>query len=286
MMIRSVLAFSVAALVLAACMPAEEVSPPETAANEAAEAIALPESLGSPATEITNDYFEGLAVVDPRIAAFDPALAEQLMARARESLEELNATASQHQADWAAAEAAGEASYTFRPYAMEVRHEAVSQEDGFISVRQEAYVNSGGAHPNYFLGGALYAVEGGGPVPITSILADPAAFGARLKTGLVDAKIERGYDSSARDYLIDQVDEYLGTDANAGSEWANNYVLNPSTQEDVFGGITVLFSPYDVGPYAEGSFEITIPAAELTGLLTPAWGARFGGEPVLPAAED
>ena len=48
-----------------------------------------------------------------------------------------------------------------------------------------------------------------------------------------------------------------------------------------FGGITVLFSPYDVGPYAEGAYIITVPASELEGKLTPDWSARFGGEPVL-----
>ncbi|MFN7057204.1 PdaC/SigV domain-containing protein [Hyphomonas sp.] len=285
-MTRSLLTLSAAAFVLAACMQGEEVGPPQLSETRAAETASLPANLGSPAMEITNESFEGRAVVDPQIAAFDPQLAGQLMARAQEALEEMNASASRDQAEWAAAVEEGETGYTFRPYEMEVRHHAISQADGFISVQQDIYLNSGGAHPNYFLGGALYGVEGGGPVPITAIVADPALFGARLKAGLVEAKIDRGYEESARGYVEEQVEEYLGDDAVAGSEWANSYILNPSTEEGRFGGITVLFSPYDVGPYAEGSYEITIPAAELEGLLTPAWAARFGGEPVLPPKEE
>jgi hypothetical protein len=60
-------------------------------------------------------------------------------------------------------------------------------------------------------------------------------------------------------------------------------VLQASTEEGLFGGLTVLFSPYDVGPYAEGSYEITFTAEDLAGLLTPDWAPRFGGEPVIPA---
>ncbi len=285
-MIRSLLTLSAAALVLAACMQGEEVGPPQLSETRTAETASLPVDLGSPAMEITNDSFRGRAVVDPQIAAFDPQLAGQLMVRAREALEEMDESARRDQAEWAAAVEEGEAGYNFRPYEMEVRHRGISQADGFISVQQDIYLNSGGAHPNYFLGGALYAVEGGGPVPITAIVADPAAFGARLKAGLVEAKIARGYDEAARGYVEDQVEEYLGDDAVAGAEWANSYILNPSTEEGLFGGITVLFSPYDVGPYAEGSYEITIPAAEIEGHLTPAWAGRFGGKPVLPPTEE
>jgi len=285
-MIRSVLALSAAAFVLAACMQGEEVGPPQLSERQAAETASLPANLGSPAMEITNESFNGRAVVDPQIAAFDPQLAGQLMARAREALEEMDASARRDQAEWAAAMEEGEADFNFRPYEMEVRHHAVSQADGFLSVQQEIYLNSGGAHPNYFLGGALYAVEGGAPVPITAIVADPAGLGARLKTRLVDAKIARGYDEASRTYVEEQVEEYLGDDAVAGGEWANTYILNPSTEEGLFGGITVLFSPYDVGPFAEGSYEITIPAADLDGLLTPVWAARFGGEPVIVAQGD
>ena len=42
-----------------------------------------------------------------------------------------------------------------------------------------------------------------------------------------------------------------------------------------------MFSPYDIGSYAEGAYEVTLPAIDLTPILTEAWGPRFGGEPVI-----
>ena len=42
-----------------------------------------------------------------------------------------------------------------------------------------------------------------------------------------------------------------------------------------------MFSPYDVGSYAEGAYTVTLPAASLTPILTETWKSRFGGEPLV-----
>ncbi|MFN7054379.1 DUF3298 and DUF4163 domain-containing protein [Hyphomonas sp.] len=281
-MIRSLMTLSMAALMLAACSPGEAGGPAD-GAEQAAAPAALPASLGSPAAEIRNDHFNGLAVADPRIAAFDPALAERLMAQAREALEEMDAAATRDQAEWAEAEAEEPQGWTFRPYEMEIRYRVTAEGFGLLSLQMDTYVNSGGAHPNYALGGAVYAAGASQPVPISAIIAEPERFGAGLKAKLVNAKIERGYSEESRAYVTDQVEEILGSDMSAGTDWAETFVLQASTEEGLFGGLTVLFSPYDVGPYAEGSYEITFTADDLEGLLTPDWAARFGGEPVIPA---
>lgn len=280
-MLRLFSAASAAALILAACSPGGEVAPPAGPDETGAQTASLPADLGSPVEEVTSESFNGRAVVDPQIAAFDPQLAAELMARAREALEEMRDEAARDEAGWhAGLDETGEP-YPFRPYEMEVRHNVTAQAGGYLSVQQDIYLNAGGAHPNYFLGGAVYGQEGGGPVPVSSIVADAAQFGALLKAGLVEAKIQRGYGEEARDFVTGEVEDLLGEDEIAGAEWGQSYVLNASTEPGLFGGITVLFSPYDVGPYAEGSYEITIPASELSGLLMPAWAGRFGGDPVL-----
>lgn len=282
-MIRILMIASAAALMLAACSPAPEASPAGDGAGQTAEPASLPPGLGSPALEIRNESFNGLAVVDPRIAAFDPALAERLMAQAREALEEMDAVATRDQAEWAEAEAEEPQGWNFRPYEMEVRYRVTAEAFGHLSLQMDTYVNSGGAHPNYALGGAVYTAGASQPVPITAIIAEPATFGANLKVKLADARTERGDREDMRDYLTSEVEDILGDDLTAGTGWAETFVLQTSTEEGLFGGLTVLFSPYDVGPYAEGSYEITFTAEDLTGLLTPDWAPRFGGEPVIPA---
>ena len=286
---RLLLTASMAAVVLAACAPqgeapaagGSEEAVAETASTGTGEADTLPADLGSPAFEETTEAYEIRTVVDPAIVAFDNALAQTYFNAARESLDALKEQAiNDNKAAGEDAAANGRESW-FRQYAMEFRFEATAQQGDIISVLQNVYSYTGGAHPNYALKGIVQQKAQPEPVAIGAVVADAAGFGERLKSHLTDEKLERIYSDFSRDMVATEVDELLGDDANAGSVWGANYVLAPSTEAGKFGGITVLFSPYDVGPYAEGAYIITVPASELEGKLTPDWSARFGGEPVL-----
>lgn len=281
------LTVSALALLLAACAPADPAAEEAATAPDAAEAPAdvqaesLPASLGNPAIEeITEDY-EVRAVVDSRIVAFDDVLAQLLFNEARASLNALKeqAVADRESAEQTAAENGTES--WFRQYSMDYRFEQTARAGDIISILQNVSTYTGGAHPNYALRGFVYQRGEPDQIAITGIVADPAGFGARLKHHLVEAKIQRGYAEAERASVAAEVDELTGDDATAGTRSGANFVLAPSTEDGKFGGIAVLFSPYDVGPYAEGAYVITVPAAELTGMLTDDWAGRFGGEPVL-----
>ena len=58
-------------------------------------------------------------------------------------------------------------------------------------------------------------------------------------------------------------------------------MLLPSTEADRIGGLKVLFSPYDLGSYAEGSYEAVIPQALFRDALKPAYRPLFAGEPAV-----
>ncbi len=286
---RLLLTASMAALLLAACAPKGEAPAAEgaeeavagTASTETVEPGALPADLGSPAFEETSAEYEIRTVVDPAIVAFDNALAQTYFNAARESLDALKEQAIQDNKAATEEAAANGTESWFRQYAMEYRFEATAVEGDIISVLQNVYSYTGGAHPNYALKGIVQQKGQPEPVAIGAVVADAAGFGERLKSRLTDEKLERIYSDMSREMVSAEVTELLGDDANAGSVWGKNYVLAPSTEAGKFGGITVLFSPYDVGPYAEGAYIITVPASELEGKLTPDWSARFGGEPVL-----
>lgn len=292
---RLLLTASLAALLLAACAPAAETPAEEaagaategevaeTASAETVEPGALPADLGSPAFEETGEEYEIRAVVDPEIVAFDEAIAELYFSVAKSSLEALKQQAIEDSKTAAEEAEANGTENWFRPYFMEYRFEATATHGDILSVLQTVSTYTGGAHPNHALKGMVQQLNVANAIPIGEVVADTAGFGEKLKSRLTDAKIERGYEKSARAQVAAEVDEILGDDANAGAVWAANYVLEPSTEAGKFGGITVVFSPYDVGPYAEGAYMVTVPASDLSGLLTPDWTARFGGEPVLPA---
>jgi hypothetical protein len=289
---RLLLTASMAALLLAACAPKDEAPAAEgaeeavagTASTETAETDTLPADLGSPAFEETSAEYEIRTVVDPAIVAFDNALAQTYFNAARESLDALKEQAIQDNKAAVEDAAANGTESWFRQYAMEYRFEATAVEGDIISVLQNVYSYTGGAHPNYALKGIVQQKGRPEPVAIGSVVADAAGFGERVKFHLTDKKLERAYGDMTREAVSAEVSELLGDDANAGSVWGANYVLEPSTEAGKFGGISVLFSPYDVGPYAEGAYTVTVPASELAGKLTPEWESRFGGAPVV--AED
>ncbi len=61
-------------------------------------------------------------------------------------------------------------------------------------------------------------------------------------------------------------------------------ILIPSTLDGKVGAIDALFAPYDVGPYAEGPYEIRIPQSLLRDVIAPEFTDQFAGEPVKEAA--
>ena len=57
-------------------------------------------------------------------------------------------------------------------------------------------------------------------------------------------------------------------------------ILIPSTVTGKIGAIDALYAPYEVGPYAEGSYEIRVPQSQLQGLVNPDFADQFAGEAI------
>ncbi|MFN4025796.1 MAG: RsiV family protein, partial [Hyphomonas sp.] len=90
----------------------------------------------------------------------------------------------------------------------------------------------------------------------------------------------RGY-TDDRAVIEASLRELLVPPTDVPEAYQGSFVFEPSTEAGKVGGITVMFSPYDIGSYAEGAYEVTLSAAELAPILTEAWRPRFGGEPVV-----
>lgn len=63
-------------------------------------------------------------------------------------------------------------------------------------------------------------------------------------------------------------------------------ILIPSTTPEKFGAVEALYAPYDVGPYAEGAYQIRIPQNLLREVIAPDYRANFAGEAVPPVTKD
>ena len=44
-------------------------------------------------------------------------------------------------------------------------------------------------------------------------------------------------------------------------------------------GLTFLIGPYQVGPYAEGAYEVVVPATVFRSMLATAYAGEFAGQP-------
>lgn len=286
------LSASVLVLALAACAPAaappeenaatqSEAAVVETAAS--ADASAAPADIPDASELIYKNERESASVsfdIDPAILAFDEALAAKIWVEAKTQVLEFANMAAQDQktAEQDAATSGSES--WFRTYSLDVTHRATAMDADFISVQHTVSQYTGGAHPNYFLGGSIYPRGQAEPLPLGAIVSDVAAFDQQVVEGIVDQKLARGYEET-RPALVASVNEMIAPSAEIPDIFKGRFIFEESTEAGKFGGLSVLFSPYDVGSYAEGAYTVTIPAADLAPVLTPEWVDRFGGEPVV-----
>ncbi|MBA4338574.1 DUF3298 and DUF4163 domain-containing protein [Hyphomonas sp.] len=287
-MIRLLSTVSLAALLLAACTPeaAEPAAVDAVAETASAEAAppAAPEGFQL-SYMLENETYTVQSEIDPAILAFDPALAYRLWTTNKAALDALVAQA---QADKAASDADPE-SFGFMGYSLSITQKAALVLEDVISLADTTDTYTGGAHPNYFLGGGIYRKGETDALPLSTFIADPAAFGELAIKALAMEKQERGYaDEPAA--IESSLEELLAPTTDAPDVYKGRFVFAPSSEAGKIGGITLVFSPYDIGSYAEGAYEVTLPAAELTPILTEAWAPRFGGAPVAseeaPVAEE
>lgn len=64
-----------------------------------------------------------------------------------------------------------------------------------------------------------------------------------------------------------------------------HFVLIPSTEAGKAAAIDVLFAPYEVGPYAEGTYQVRLPLNVIQDVIASAYAPQFGGNPAPMPAE-
>jgi len=287
-MIRLAATASIAALMLAACTPdGAEKDAPADAVGQAASAEAAPAAApeGFPLSYIfESENYTVQSEIDPVILAFDPSLAYGFWTLAKAQLDELGVSADEgrRMAD-EDAEATGEDPW-FMVHTLDITHKATGVFGDVISVSETVSSFSGGAHPNYFLAGGIYRKGEAEPLPLSTFVTDPAAFNDLAISALVTEKLERGFTEEPA-AIEASLREMLGPTAEVSDVYKGRFVFEPSTETGKVGGISLTFSPYDIGSYAEGAYYATLSATDLAPILGEAWAPRFGGDPVMEEEE-
>lgn len=121
-----------------------------------------------------------------------------------------------------------------------------------ISVRLDNYSYYGGAHPNQYTVSLNFDLDTGRTIDPAQLADDPESF----RTGVTKLLVEKA-DSMGEEYTSSYWSDYRDILA----RWNEAAVL--------FGesGMTVHYSPYEIGPYAMGELELVVGYNELEPML-------------------
>lgn len=255
---RRILLCLVPLAALAACdrrQPAEAPPPPEAAAP--APTVPLTYEQATPQAEVK-------LVLPPETAAV-PALYSQLYAAARN---DLAAFAEGAKGELDELRAAG---FPATPYGREIAYRFAAETPRLISLVRQDYEFTGGAHPNTALQALVWDKPTGRALTTADLIRSDA------DTGPADRAL---CDAIRREKQARTGSAALNGELTACPRLREvSAALVPSTVEGKAGGLTAVFSPYAIGPYAEGAYEITLPQTAFRAALAPAYVQEFDGAP-------
>jgi len=128
----------------------------------------------------------------------------------------------------------------------------------FLSVEMTVFNNVAGmAHPLTTVTGFNYDINGAGPFSISDLFKKDSEYLNFLSTvsirQLTEHAEKEGYDN-IRDMILDG--------ASADIKNFDNWVVENDT-------LTIIFNPYQAGPYVMGIQYVTVPLSDMTAMIDP-----------------
>lgn len=254
-------------LALAACSAAPDTAAPTGSASAPA-AAPVPPAPPPPAAaarkvSVHNDLYE-FDYSYPAAAAAIPALKARLDADLDQQQAGLAAEARDARKD------AKDNGFPFNPWSRSAEWQVVTDLPGWLSLSTLRGDYSGGAHPNY-----------GFDAIVWDKAADGGAGKARKAIDLFTSR--RALADAVRQPFCAELDrqrrQKRGPDAESSGVDEFDACIDPLEQTVILGSkghkgfdrIGFLIAPYNAGPYAEGSYEVTLP-------VTPAILGAVRGE--------
>lgn len=222
-----------------------------------------------PALEVKTKQIEASVSIDDRVKGY-PGLYDDLLAEGRRELAKRRADAakdSKEEPDL----------FRGRHYSYERGYSLRSAIGRYVSVVRTDYMDGLGAHPNRWTDAILWDTEAKKRISIRPFFKETADNGATMqalakaiRAALVVEKKKRDIPDAEKDPGLDAVKpKILGIGAIA---------LAPSTDANKSSGLIAYFSPYDVGPYVEGGYNVFVPWIAFKDHLSAAGAVLFGGE--------
>ncbi|HZV85817.1 MAG TPA: DUF4163 domain-containing protein [Brevundimonas sp.] len=158
-------------------------------------------------------------------------------------------------------------------YAKNVRFSTALQTGKLLSLKRVDYDYSGGAHPNTLTTGLLWDKTLERRIGLADLFpkgTDLTVLDQALCSALNAAKRARAPGSPGL--------TLGGSGFSCPRARDTAFVLTASDATGKAGGLTFLIDPYQAGPYAEGAYEIAVPATVFRSLLVPSYSSEFGSD--------
>ena len=168
--------------------------------------------------------------------------------------------------------AAADPDLRFVPYTLEVEWQVVTDLPGWLSLSQRNSHFEGGAHPNSGFDSRVWDRKAGRALAPMDLFVSAKALDDALRGPFCDSldrerAVRRG----------EPVNRASGDDFDACIAPSEQTLILGSTDRKRFDRIGILVSPYAAGPYAEGSYDITVPVTPaVLQAVKPEFRAAFG----------
>jgi hypothetical protein len=257
---------------LSACdrKPAAPAEAPAASTAPTAPVAAAPAPMARPLAFDQTDPAAKVALRLPAEVANYPALHTLLYDR---EVAGLRTFAAKAEAD----RKASTGQFPWRPYNRQGQWFLAADAAPLVSLRALWFEDTGGAHPNHGGASLLWDTTANREIQPKALFR-PDADMSVLDKAICDAVAQA---KTHRDGAV------LLNDMFSCPKWSQTVlVLAPSAIPGKVGGLTALIDPYVVGPYSEGDYEVTVPAAAFQSLLAPTYAGAFGGAPKSPGNPD
>jgi hypothetical protein len=223
-----------------------------------------PKGGGAKAVAESNDVWD-FGYSYPAAAGKIGRLRAMLDARQAKALAELKKNAIDGRAT------ADEAGFPFNPYYLKIEWSVVTDLPNWLSLSSDVASYQGGAHGNYGFDALLWDKQANKVVEPASLFVSAAALEGSVKQAFCAALNQQR--AEKREEPIDPASTDMFDVCPAIGETT---VILGSSNSRTFDRIGFLIGPYVAGPYAEGSYEVTLPVTKaVKAAVKPAFADAF-----------
>lgn len=267
------------ALALAGCGSSEDKPAAPSASETAVTADLGPNAIDEVATdappsptgrtEKDENELYAFGYAYPDAAAAIPVLKGLLDGRLDAAKAELVSAAKSDQAE------ARKAGYPYRLHSFDTTWKIVSDLPDFLSLSAEIYGFSGGAHGMSNFDALVWDRRTNASVAPAAFFTSKDALRNAIQMPFCDA-----LDKQRAERRGEPVQRDSGQPFTECIDPLANTLILGSSNSKAFDRIGVLVAPYEAGPYAEGSYEVTLPVtARVMAALKPQYRSSFSSQP-------